>query len=274
MELNASGRPELRIGLQNHAENVALVRQALNGVGAAVQLDAPVLADVKTAVSEACNNVVVHAYSGGPGPMEVYMAPDEHELEVVVSDRGAGIRPGTPASPNGMQGVGLSLIQALTKTVEFAGGVDEGTEVRMVFDAGEPLKVGGAESVQADADAPGGPPRGTSSCRCAGCSPGRCSAAWWRWWPPARGSRSNACPTPRSWPTPWRRTARPSFSGRHLHLAIDTDDQRLRMRLGPLDGRRRQLAGVRVRGGRAGPADRAPHRRTVRSTPSTTARRW
>src|SRR5688500_19063504 len=41
MQLHTSGRPELRIGLQNRAENVALVRQALNGVAAAVQLDAP-----------------------------------------------------------------------------------------------------------------------------------------------------------------------------------------------------------------------------------------
>jgi anti-sigma regulatory factor (Ser/Thr protein kinase) len=234
MELNPSGRPELRIGLQNQAENVALVRQALNGMAAAVQLDAPVLSDVKTAVSEACNNVVVHAYGGNVGPMEVYMAPDEHELEVVVSDRGGGIRPGTPASPNGMQGVGLSLIQALTKTVEFAGGDGQGTEVRMVFDAGEALKVGGAEAVQADSDAPGGPPPGDIELSVCGLLTGPVLSSVVAMVAARSGFSVERLSDAQILADTLAAHAPASFSGRHLHLAIDTGDKRLLLRLGPL----------------------------------------
>ena len=43
-------------------ENVAVVRQALTGLGDAFDLDADLLGDIKTAVTEACNNVVLHAY--------------------------------------------------------------------------------------------------------------------------------------------------------------------------------------------------------------------
>ena len=44
-------------------ENVAVVRQALTGLGDAYDLDPDLLGDVKTAVTEACNNVVLHAYA-------------------------------------------------------------------------------------------------------------------------------------------------------------------------------------------------------------------
>ena len=67
------------------------------------------------------------------GPLEVFVCPDAHEIEVVVRDEGTGIQPRAPEREAAMQGVGLSLIQALTEKVEFGGGADQGTEVRMTF---------------------------------------------------------------------------------------------------------------------------------------------
>src|SRR5437763_1108707 len=118
--------PDLRLLLSNRPQNVALVRQALGGLAGAVGLDEGLLADVKTAVSEACNNVVLHAYPGGEGPLEVYVCPDGTQLEIVVRDVGEGIQPRTPEPDEAMHGVGLSLIQALTERVEFVGGVGVG----------------------------------------------------------------------------------------------------------------------------------------------------
>ena len=91
------------------------------------------LDDVRTAVSEACNNVVLHAYDGGEGPLEVDVRVGEGEIWVAVRDQGDGIQP-HPIDPSAeVQGVGLSLITALTDRVEFLGGAGEGTEVRMAF---------------------------------------------------------------------------------------------------------------------------------------------
>ena len=39
-------------------------------------MDDPGLADLKTVVTEACMNVVVHAYEGEPGPLNVEAEPD------------------------------------------------------------------------------------------------------------------------------------------------------------------------------------------------------
>jgi anti-sigma regulatory factor (Ser/Thr protein kinase) len=129
----------MRLVLSNRPQNVTLVRQALSGLAVAVGLDEGLLADVKTAVSEACNNVVLHAYPDGDGPLEVYVCPAGTQLEVVVRDEGEGIQPQTPVPDATMHGVGLSLIQALTERVEFVGGLGEGTEVRMAFRADSPL---------------------------------------------------------------------------------------------------------------------------------------
>jgi serine/threonine-protein kinase RsbW len=133
MKLKVSEAPDMRLVLESRPENVSLVRQALGGLADALVLDEALVSDVKTAVSEACNNVVVHAYDGREGVLEVYMCPDGEDLDIVVRDVGSGIRPHPPEPDSGIQGVGLSLIQALTDRVEFSGETGEGTEVRMGF---------------------------------------------------------------------------------------------------------------------------------------------
>ena len=119
--------------LPSRAENVAVVRQALAGAIEVLGLNESRLLDINTAVSEACNNVVVHAYEGGEGPLEIYLCVQDSELEVVVEDDGVGIRPRAPEPGLEVQGLGLSLIQTLSDRVEFLGGIGQGTEVRMAF---------------------------------------------------------------------------------------------------------------------------------------------
>src|SRR3979411_3125979 len=96
LKLKVSEAPDVRVVLPNRAENIAVVRQALTGVADAMQLEDGLLSDIKTAVSEACNNVVLHAYDGREGPLEVYVCPTDDELDVVVRDEGQGIQPNPP----------------------------------------------------------------------------------------------------------------------------------------------------------------------------------
>src|SRR3954465_14274712 len=74
-------------------EGVAVVRQALAGMADALDFDAAVVADMKMAVSEACTNVVVHAYDDNAGTLEVDIRADEDALTIVVRDHGSGIQP-------------------------------------------------------------------------------------------------------------------------------------------------------------------------------------
>src|SRR6185312_10455935 len=137
--------PNVRLSVSNRAENVLLVRQALSGLAEAVGLDPIALNDVSTAVTEACNNVVLHAYGGGEGPLEVELSTTPTGLDATVRDHGTGIRPGIQAAEDVSGGIGLPVIQALSDSVEFRDVAGGGTEVAMHFDAvcSEPLESAG-----------------------------------------------------------------------------------------------------------------------------------
>lgn len=129
--MNASERPQaLRMVLPARPENVALARHALSGIAERIGMDEAGLADLKTVVTEACMNVVVHAYDGDVGPLTVEAEPDEEGLTVVVRDEGAGIRPRADDERQSLR-LGLALIAALSTSFSISGGTDRGTEIRM-----------------------------------------------------------------------------------------------------------------------------------------------
>jgi anti-sigma regulatory factor (Ser/Thr protein kinase) len=125
--------PNVRLNLSNRSENVLLVREMLTGVAEAIELDNSDLYDIRTAVTEACNNVVLHAYEGEEGPLGVDLRASPDEVEVIVRDYGVGIRPRIRSADEAALGIGLPLIQALVHSVEFSDAGGRGTEVRMQF---------------------------------------------------------------------------------------------------------------------------------------------
>ncbi len=125
--------PTVRLELISRPESAALVRAALAGVGELLGFDPELLDDLKTAVSEACNNVVLHAYPAEPGPLVVGLAIDADAIEVVVRDRGRGFGPVITAEDR--MGVGLSVINALADRAQFTSTHEGGAEVRMEFAA-------------------------------------------------------------------------------------------------------------------------------------------
>jgi serine/threonine-protein kinase RsbW len=125
--------PNVRLELLSRPENPLLVREMLSGLAESVGLSESELRDIRTAVSEACNNVVQHAYPQAEGPLEVDVGLAENRLDVVVRDRGCGVRPRISSAPAGGFGLGIPLIQALAERVQFGGAMGVGTEVKMTF---------------------------------------------------------------------------------------------------------------------------------------------
>jgi anti-sigma regulatory factor (Ser/Thr protein kinase) len=125
--------PNVSLTLSNQPDNVVLVREALSAMADAVGVDGVELNDIRTAVTEACNNVVLHAYEGEEGPLELELYVGGDAVEVVVRDNGTGIRPHIRADGEAALGIGLSIIQALAPRVEFRDVAGGGTEVRMEF---------------------------------------------------------------------------------------------------------------------------------------------
>jgi anti-sigma regulatory factor (Ser/Thr protein kinase) len=106
----------------------------LGGVAELLAFDPELLDDLKTAVSEACNNVVLHAYPGTLGPLVVFLYVRGSGIDVLVRDQGNGIAD-SALDDDRMQGVGIPVIRALTASADFTTRPEGGTDVWMTFAA-------------------------------------------------------------------------------------------------------------------------------------------
>ncbi|MCW3015901.1 MAG: putative anti-sigma regulatory factor, serine/threonine protein kinase [Solirubrobacterales bacterium] len=113
--------------------SVSVVRHLFGGVKGIWPVSDAQLHDIQIAVSEACTNVIKHAYDRtAPGMLEVHGILDRDEIVVHVRDNGPGMR---PSSAPGL-GVGLALIAALTLRMEVGRVANGAHQVSMVFAAG------------------------------------------------------------------------------------------------------------------------------------------
>lgn len=132
-----SVEPTVTLRVPALAEYVDLVRLTLYGIASKLGFLYEEIEDMKVAVSEACNNAVLHAYEHA-GMMEIRFLIMEGSLSITVKDEGRSFDPApeTQTSPSlhgktldeiEAGGLGLYLMQALMDEVEVLSGV--GTEV-------------------------------------------------------------------------------------------------------------------------------------------------
>ena len=129
-----SDAPIVDLHVQSTPQTLTIVRGMLSGVAEQLAMDPELLDDLKTSVSEACNNVVLHAYEGEAGPMDVRVFVEEEGIRVSVEDRGVGLPEPPPAIEDGSGGLGVSVMQALARDVRLISRRGGGTEVLMRFD--------------------------------------------------------------------------------------------------------------------------------------------
>jgi len=131
--------PRLDLRLPAESESLPVVRQALRSLGEAVRADSDALEDAELAVTEACANVVEHAYGEGTGELAVTIKPGGAQMVVTVSDRGLGM----PATFSD-RGFGLAMIEGIATRVEIRPRAESGTDVVMSLAmGGEPLSLNG-----------------------------------------------------------------------------------------------------------------------------------
>jgi serine/threonine-protein kinase RsbW len=123
-------RSDIRLSVLAHAENVVLIRRVVGALAEALGYAPALVEDIRLAVTEACTNVVRHAYVDRPGSLDVAIAPGAGSLTVVVTDQGSGLQP--RAHTHGA-GLGLPLMAALSQGFEIDHTEGRGSRVRMQF---------------------------------------------------------------------------------------------------------------------------------------------
>ena len=101
----------------------------------------PQMADLKTAVSEAVTNCIVHAYPDSIGPVTLTAALYEGGLvRITVSDRGVGIADVeqamqpmyTTGNPEERAGLGFAVMQSFMDKVKVISKPGKGTKVLLI----------------------------------------------------------------------------------------------------------------------------------------------
>lgn len=131
---DASPAP-LRLVLPARPETLSHVRRAVESAGAQARLPRAVIDDMRLAVTEACTNVVRHAYDPGGCTVpefEVQLDPAPGVMRIVIEDQGRGIGPSPDAAGPGL---GLALIASLAARIEVDRGRTRGTRLSMCFAA-------------------------------------------------------------------------------------------------------------------------------------------
>jgi serine/threonine-protein kinase RsbW len=126
----AAPASDVRLTVPALPEHVAVVRRTLESVAGVLGIGADVIEDVRLAVTEACTNVVRHAYEEGEGTIEVVLKPRTGALEIVISDEGRGMGPSPDTDGPGL---GLPLISTLADSVELRPGRRGGSRLAMTF---------------------------------------------------------------------------------------------------------------------------------------------
>ncbi len=137
-------RDEIVLSIPSDASYVRVVRLAVMGIASRMAFSFEDIEDIKLAVSEACNNAILHAQPnemssiGAASPVVVRLVVQPDRLEISVEDDGTIAPPGlvrplaADASSLGILpegGMGLFLIETLMDEVEHESG--QKTVVRM-----------------------------------------------------------------------------------------------------------------------------------------------
>jgi len=145
------GQPEawapVTVTIPAHSEYVRVVRLAVTGVASRMKFSFEQVEDIKLAVSEACNNAILHAVPAQPSEqapfVSVQMVSKPDRLEITVADQGHVPPPGLSLAPRARApvtslddlpegGLGLLLIQSLMDEVEQHSGDPSHTLLHMV----------------------------------------------------------------------------------------------------------------------------------------------
>ena len=125
--------------LPSKSSNEAFARSAVACFAAQMDPTLEELGDIRTAVSDAVTNCVVHAYPETMGNIALRCRIlKDNVLDIVVKDRGVGIpdveqarRPSFTTGGNERSGMGFTIMESFMSSFEVSSSAGKGTTVHM-----------------------------------------------------------------------------------------------------------------------------------------------
>ncbi len=130
---------EIVFEFDSYSENESLARTVVAAFMARLDPTLEELSDVKTAVSEAVTNAIIHGYDGAPGKIRIHSQIEDDTIWIEVRDTGVGIpdvalamEPLYTTRPEmERSGMGFAFMEAFMDELDVDSSVGGGTTVRM-----------------------------------------------------------------------------------------------------------------------------------------------
>ena len=130
---------EMELKFISHSVNESFARSAVASFCVQLNPSLDEITDIKTAVSEAVTNCVVHAYPDKKGEIRVFVGLSNYEVVIRVSDEGVGIddfqkarEPFFTTRPTEERaGMGFTVMESFMDSVELHKNGERGVVVEM-----------------------------------------------------------------------------------------------------------------------------------------------
>lgn len=155
MEVSNTQNNEMEIRFDSRSENEGFARVSVASFLTQLNPTVEEVADVKTAVSEAVTNAIIHGYEQRVETVRIHCSIENQLFTVEISDRGKGIanvekamEPMFTTKPeDDRSGMGFSFMEAFMDSVEVESKVGEGTSVKMTKTIGKGSRIWTTQSL-------------------------------------------------------------------------------------------------------------------------------
>lgn len=129
---------EIKLEFGSDARNESFARTVVASFMTRTNPTLEEVADVKTAVSEAVTNSIIHGYQGEDGKIEIKASIEERTIYIEIIDYGCGIadvekamEPMFTTGKDGRSGMGFSFMEAFMDELMVESEIGKGTTVKM-----------------------------------------------------------------------------------------------------------------------------------------------
>ncbi|WP_352419878.1 anti-sigma F factor [Proteiniborus sp.] len=130
----------MRLEFPSKSQNESFARVVVASFAAQLDPTIEELSDIKTAVSEAVTNAIIHGYEDIIGTVIIECRIEGNKIEIIVEDEGVGIEdinkaiePFYTSKPElERSGMGFTVMETFMDELELFSEIGKGTKVRMV----------------------------------------------------------------------------------------------------------------------------------------------